>query len=125
MLFEGHRSIVHLPARRTVYLWRGREHRCEALKCEAHLPLGPGRVAMGDEVLPRDVIVTMHANFKTGVTHAAHFIAGVPTNIRPGEQGAVEQRAKPVVFKHIGSRNLAQEPRAEHAADGAAGVIRA
>jgi len=60
---------------------------------------------------------------ETFVTGVAQDVAAASADIRPRQQGAIEQGGEAVMRYHRGALTLAKEALAEYAFDGAAGVI--
>ena len=75
-------------------------------------------------VLPLDVVIRMHADFKPTIPDIAHDRTASPRNMRGGQQGSIQQRPEAIVFQHGGAAHLAHETAAEGAFDGAPGLIR-
>src|SRR5262249_9916048 len=84
---------------------------------------GPGRIFLLDVVLPAHVIESMDAHFEPVALHAAHHLGAALTDVRAGQQRTVKQSAEPVVRYHGSAPYFLEEALAEHALDGAAGMV--
>ena len=114
---------IHLPAGGAVAGRIRAENLREALVCSAHLTFGPGRVGVLHAVLPLHVIPAVDRGFEAGIARRAQDIGAAPADIRPRQQRAVHQGLDPIVRHHGGALHLFHEAGAEHALDGASGVI--
>src|ERR1700746_49265 len=83
-------------------------------------PLGP---TDGDTILPGDVVPGMQTDVEAVVANATHDVARAAADVGPGKERSIQERPHPVVADDRGSLHLAQKAWAEHALDGAAGVV--
>ena len=114
---------VHLPAGGAVHPRRLAEDLGEALAGPVHLGARPFLVGLADAVLPAHVIPGVHAHLEAGIAHRPHHVRAALADIGAGQQCAVHQGQEAVVRQHRGALHLAREALAEHALDGAPGVV--
>ena len=88
-----------------------------AIARERHLPLGPREIRIGHAILPAHVVVAMDAGLVAGVAHGAHHIAGPSSDVRSGQQRAIEKRAHAVMLDDRRPLDFPHEARAENALD--------
>jgi hypothetical protein len=125
LLREAQRVRVHLPAGGAMGGRRRAEDGGVAFAGALHLAARPRGVGGRNAVLPPHVVVAVDARLVPAIAYRLHHVARAPSDVRTGQQRAVEQRAPAVMLDDRGAPHLAQETRAQHAADRAAGVVAA
>ena len=122
-LRQSQRVRVHLPPGGAVDARRFLEDVGIAIARERHLPLGPREIRIGHAILPAHVVVAMDAGLVAGVAHGAHHIAGPSSDVRSGQQRAIEKRAHAVMLDDRRPLDFPHEAGAENALDRPSRVI--